>query len=140
MVETLWATTVWAYSSTLERGNTFEFRSRKRTGISAGFTFRKVGGVGIPGGRRRRAAAIAVCTSWAAASMERSRANCRVIWVLSWPLLEVIDSKPGMVANWRSSGMAIAAAMVSGPAPGKPALTWMVGNSTLGRLLTGRRL
>ncbi len=44
---------------------------------------------------------------------------------------------PATVANWRSSGVATAVAMVSGLAPGRLALTWMVGKSTLGRSLTG---
>ena len=49
---------------------------------SAGLTLRKVGGVGMPGGRRRVHAAMAACTSCAAASMSRSRANCSVMLVL----------------------------------------------------------
>src|SRR6185295_17277411 len=53
------------------------------------------------------------------------------------PLLEVMESMPEMVANWRSSVVATEAAMVSGLAPGRPAETWMVGKSTLGRSLTG---
>ena len=42
-----------------------------------------------------------------------------------------------MVANCFSSGSATADAMVSGLAPGRPACTWMVGKSTVGRSLTG---
>ena len=42
-----------------------------------------------------------------------------------------------MVANCFSSGSATAEAMVSGLAPGRPACTWMVGKSTVGRSLTG---
>ena len=42
-----------------------------------------------------------------------------------------------MVENWRSSGVATDAAMVSGLAPGRLAFTWMVGKSTFGRSLTG---
>ncbi len=44
-----------------------------------------------------------------------------------------------MVENCPSSGVATAAAMVSGDAPGSSAVTWMVGKSTLGSSLTGRR-
>ena len=44
---------------------------------------------------------------------------------------------PATVANWRSSGVATAEAMVSGLAPGSEAFTWRVGKSTLGRSLTG---
>src|SRR6185369_17746906 len=53
------------------------------------------------------------------------------------PLLDVMESMPAMVANWRSSVVATDAAMVSGLAPGRPAETWMVGKSTFGRSLTG---
>src|SRR5262249_60246551 len=44
---------------------------------------------------------------------------------------------PGMVENWRAGGGAAAEAMVPGLAPGRPALTWRGGKSTLGRSLTG---
>ena len=42
-----------------------------------------------------------------------------------------------MVENCASSGVATAAAMVSGDAPGNCAVTWMVGKSTCGNSLTG---
>jgi len=45
---------------------------------------------------------------------------------------------PLMVENWFSSGEATDEAMVSGSAPGRLALTWMVGKSMLGRSETGR--
>ena len=38
---------VWAYSSTAESGSVGELRARKRTGESAGLTFRMVGGLGM---------------------------------------------------------------------------------------------
>ncbi len=53
-------------------------------------------------------------------------------------LVEVIESMPAMVENCFSSGVATAEAMVSGLAPGRLAVTWIVGKSTLGRSLTGR--
>ncbi len=96
------------------------------------------GGVGMPGGIWGWAAAMAACTSWAAASMLRSRVNWIVIWVLPSALVEVIESMPAMVENCFSSGVATAEAMVSGLAPGSDAVTWMVGKSMLGRSLTGR--
>ena len=92
----------------------------------------------MPGGSRRSAAAMADCTSWAAASSERSSENCRVTLVEPRELLEVMESRPGMVENCRSSGVATFAAMVSGLAPGRLAYTWSVGKSTFGRSLTGR--
>ena len=69
--------------------------------------------------------------------MLRLRLNCRVIWVEPSMLVEVIWSTPAMVENCFSSGMATAEAIVSGLAPGRATLTWMVGKSTLGRSLTG---
>jgi hypothetical protein len=41
------------------------------------------------------------------------------------------------VVNWRSSGLATVAAIVSGSPPGRAAPTLSVGKSTLGRSLTG---
>src|SRR6267142_1192850 len=91
----------------------------------------------MPGGIWGCAAAIAACTSWAAASMLRSSVNWIVIWVVPRALVEVIESMPAMVENCFSSGVATAEAMVSGLAPGRLAVTWMVGKSMLGRSLPG---
>ena len=85
------------------------------------------GGDGIPGGRLRELRAIIVCTSCAAASMSRSRSNVSVMFVLPWLLRELIVVMPEIVENCFSSGVAIADAIVSGLAPGRPALTWIVG-------------
>src|SRR5215510_11661905 len=106
-------------------------------GESAGFTFWKVGGVGISGGSWPPAAVIAACTSSAAPSRLRLRLNWIVM--LDWPreLVEVIESMPAIVENCFSSGVATDEAIVSGLAPGKEALTKMVGKSTFGRSLTG---
>jgi hypothetical protein len=81
---------------------------------------------------------MAACTSWAAASMFRLSVNWMVICVTPSALVEDIESMPAMVVNWRSSGVATAEAMVSGLAPGREAVTWMVGKSTFGRSFTGR--
>jgi hypothetical protein len=94
------------------------------------------GGAGICGSCRA-ARAIIACTSCAAASMSRESANCSVMLVLPWLLVELTESRPAIVANCFSSGNATADAMVSGLAPGRPACTWMVGKSTVGRSLTG---
>jgi hypothetical protein len=80
---------------------------------------------------------MAVCTSWAAASMLRSRLNCRVIWVVDWLLVEVIELTPAMLENCCSRGVATAVAMVSGEAPGREAFTCRVGKSIVGRSLIG---
>ena len=107
-------------------------------GESAGLTLRNEGGVGISEGNLRCAAAMAACTSCAAASMSRSRLNCRVMDVAPRALTELMSSSPEMVENCASSGVATAAAMVSGEAPGRLAETEMVGKSTLGSSETGR--
>ncbi len=44
---------------------------------------------------------------------------------------------PAMALNWRSSGVANELATVSGSAPGRLAVTAMVGNSTCGSEATG---
>ncbi len=59
--------------------------------------------------------------------MLRSSENWIVMEVLPSELEEFIESMPAMVENCRSSGVATDAAMVSGLAPGRSALTWMVG-------------
>src|SRR5688500_436780 len=60
-----------------------------------------------------------------------------VIDVLPSELVEVIESMPAMVDNCCSIGVATADAMVSGVAPGRLALTTIVGKSMFGRSLTG---
>src|SRR4051812_6845536 len=99
-------------------------------GKSAGLSFRNDGGVGRSGGSWRAALEIADWTSRAAESMSRLRLNWRVMDVV--PRALVLDrlSSPGMVVNSFSSGVATAEAIVSGLAPGRLALTWMVGKST----------
>ena len=98
---------------------------------------RKLGGLGRLLGNWPCAALIAVCTSSAAPSMLRSRSNCSVIWVSPSELLEVICDSPAISENWRSSGCATLAAMVSGLAPGSRPVTWRVGKSTWGSGATG---
>ena len=93
----------------------------------------------IPGGRSRSVFAIIACTSCAAASMLRSSANWIVICVDPRFEIDVMLSMPAIVENCFSSGVATADAIVSGLAPGSDAETWIVGKSTVGRSLTGRR-
>ena len=59
--------------------------------------------------------------------MLRLSANCSEIEVDPWRLVDVIVSMPGIVENSFSSGVATADAMVSGLAPGRLALTEIVG-------------
>src|SRR5579863_7952281 len=98
-----------------------DVRARKKTGESAGFTFAYDGGAGMFGGSWRDAAAMAEATSCAAASMLRLRLNCSVMEVDPRKLAELIESRPAMVENCRSSGVATAEAIVSGLAPGSEA-------------------
>src|SRR5271170_4569518 len=107
-------------------------------GASEGFTFRKLGAAGRLVGSCALAALMADWTSWAAASILRLRSNCRMTLVEPMALTEVICVTPAISENWRSSGVATFDAMVSGLAPGRLALTWMVGKSTWGRAATGR--
>src|SRR4051795_8269570 len=51
--------------------------------------------------------------------------------------LDDIEEMPAIVESWRSMMPATEAAMVSALAPGKVAVTAMVGKSTLGRADTG---
>ncbi len=81
----------------------------------------------MPGGSCRNVLEIAACTSWAAASMSRASVNCSVIDVPPRVLEDVIASSPAIVENCFSSGVATAAAIVCGLAPGSPADTVMVG-------------
>src|SRR4030067_999698 len=55
-------------------------------------------------GSRDAALVMAAWTSWAAASMFRSRVNVSVICVNPRPLLETMESSPAIVVNWRSEG------------------------------------
>src|ERR1700681_3348660 len=114
-----------------------ELSASMKMGESAGFTFLYVGLLGRFAGRLPRAALMAACTSRAAASMFRFRSNCSVMLVDPRALDEVISVTAAMRPNWRSSGVATDEAMVSGLAPGRPALTEIVGNSTSGRGDTG---
>src|SRR5208283_5391260 len=82
---------------------------------------------------------MAAWVSRAAASMLRFKSNCRVTFDPPRLLDEVISVTAAMRPNWRSKGVATDEAMISGLAPGKPALTEIVGKSTWGSGDTGRR-
>src|SRR5260370_26697612 len=127
-----------AYSATVEVGNVVDDSTICMIGASAGFTLRCVGGLGIDDGSERAAAAIADCTSCAAASMLRSSENCSVIVASPSVETEVMVSMPAIVENCFSSGVATAEAIASGFAPGSCAWTWIVGKSPLGNALIGR--
>src|SRR6185503_2448578 len=71
--------------------------------------------------------------------MLRERSNCIVMLVEPSWLVDVIWFTPAMRPNCRSSGVATDDAIVSGLAPGNPALTLITGYSTWGIGATGRR-
>ena len=87
----------------------------------------RMDGARMSWGSWRRAWLTADCTSCAAASMSRLSANWSVMFVDPSELRDVMSSSPGIVANCRSRGVATAAAMVSGLAPGSDADTDSVG-------------
>ncbi len=60
-----------------------------------------------------------------------------VMLVSPTEFVDVIESMPAMVENCFSIGVATEEAIVSGLAPGRDALTKIVGKSTFGRSLTG---
>ena len=137
MVDNRGETTFSAYSFTSEIGSVRDVSDRKKIGKSAGLTFRKAGGSEMSGGSCRIEAEMADCTSRAAASMLRSSSNSRVTRVVPSALSDVIARTPAIFENWFSSGVATAAAIVSGLAPGRRAETSMVGKSTFGSSATG---
>src|SRR5664279_2507031 len=127
------------YSLTADSGSVSEASEMNSTAKSDGLTFRKLGGMVISIGNRRCAMVSAVCTSSAAASMFRLRSNWMTIAVVPCDDVDDIDEMPAMVESWRSIGPATDAAMVSALAPGKVAVTAMVGKSTLGSAETGNK-
>src|SRR4051812_21226546 len=119
-------------------GRVVDVTPMKTIGMSEALLFRNDGGLGMPGGSRGVAALIAVTTSTDAPSMLRFKSNCSEMEVEPIELTEVIESRPEIPVNCRSRGVATAEAMVAGEAPGRLALTLMVGKSTVGRSATGR--
>ena len=108
-------------------------------GVAAGLDLRNVGDDGRSAGRSVSAALIAACTSRAAPSILRARSNWIVTRVEPSELREVSSVTPAISPSRRSSGAATVAAIVSGSAPGRLAVTLMVGKSTVGMLATGRK-
>ena len=107
-------------------------------GVALGSALRKLGRVGRSVGRSACAAFSAACTSPAARSMRRSRSNCSVMFAMPTELVDQIRSTPEIAARRRSSGAVTDAAITPGSAPGRLAVTWIVGYSMAGRLTTGR--
>src|ERR1700690_239850 len=120
------------------RGTTSDSSVKSSIGWSAGLIFRYLGNEGRLAGRNPADELIAACTSRAAALISRLRSNCRMTTADPTELREVISLTPAMRVNCFSSGVATDAAMTSGLAPGKLALTVMVGKSTSGNAETGK--
>src|SRR5882724_7836617 len=137
--DSAWPMVMSPYSLTADSGSVADPNATNSTGKSAGLTLRKLGGIVISIGNRRCAMVSAVCTSRAAASMLRLRSNWIVMALVPCDELDDIDEMPAMVDSWRSMMPATDAAMVSALAPGKVAVTAMVGKSTLGSAETGNR-
>ena len=81
----------------------------------------------MPAGSSGIAAAIAVCTSTVALSMSRSEIELQRDVGAAVPLRDVIESRPAMVVNWRSSGLATDDAIVHRIAARQARLTFSVG-------------
>ncbi len=113
--------------------------ARISTGAALGLDLRNVGLV-MSLGRSAAAALSAACTSRAAASMERDRLNSTQMLVLPSVLTEDTLVTPAILPRRRSSGAATVRAIVSGSAPGRPAVTLIEGSSTEGSPATGRLL
>src|SRR6266403_5983473 len=69
--------------------------------------------------------------------MLRLRSNWMVMALVPCDELDDIDEMPAIVDSWRSMMPATEAAIVSALAPGRVAVTAMVGKSTLGSADTG---
>src|SRR5476649_980577 len=117
--------------------NVSDVSARIMTGASAGLTLRYCGLLRRSVGMSARAALIAACTSRDAPSISRDRSNCRVTRELPTVLVEVISLTPAIAPRRFSSGVVTLVATVSGEAPGRLAVTEMVGKSTLGSGATG---
>src|SRR6218665_3812538 len=96
-------------------------------GVAALLRLRETGLLRSVGGRAWRAALIGACTAGAAASVSRSRANCRLTRAVPLALTEVISLPPAINPKRRSNGVVTVLAMVSGLAPGMLAETEIAG-------------
>jgi hypothetical protein len=67
-------------------------------------------------------------------------ANCKWMLVAPSALVDVICSTPAISPRRRSSGAATVAAITDGDAPGRLAVTLIIGKSTFGIEATGRTL
>src|SRR5215831_8350420 len=124
-IEMRCAIIVSAYSVTVYIGSVDDFTERNITGNCDGLFFVTLGGCGMLAGKAARETA--ACTSCVAASMLRVSSNCTVMAVPPCVLDELNDWTPAIVAISRSNGVATELAMVSGLAPGRPAVTCIVG-------------
>ncbi len=125
-IDSRWASVTSPNSSSVESGTTSDVSASVRIGASAGLVFWYDGGR-MPCGSVRSVWVMAACTSCAAPSMFRSSANCTTICVSPRLDVDVMLSMPAIVENCFSSGVATVAAIVAGLAPGRSAVTVIVG-------------
>jgi len=92
----------------------------------------------IPEGNIGRAWLMAACTSRAALLTSRFKSNIKEIRVEPSELRELISVTPEIEPKACSNGVATLEAMVSGLAPGKLALTEIMGKSICGNGATGK--
>src|ERR1700739_1593313 len=99
-------------------------------GWSAGLIFLYLGRDGRFAGRDPAEELMAACTSRAAELISRLKSNWSVTEADPTELLDVISVTPAMRVNCFSRGVATDAAITDGLAPGRLALTVIVGKST----------
>src|SRR5580704_720630 len=131
------ANTEEAMSYNCGLGTTSDSSVISNMGWSAGLIFRYLGREGRFEGRKPAAELMAAWTSRAAPLMSRLKSNWSVMFADPTELLDVISVTPAIRVNCFSSGVATDAAITSGLAPGRLALTLMVGKSTSGNADTG---
>src|ERR1700683_3117540 len=136
--ESFCANTELAMSYNCGLGTTSDSSVISRIGWSAGLIFRYFGREGRLAGRVPAEELMAACTSRAAELMSRLRSNWSVTDADPTELEDVISVTPAMRVNCFSRGVATDAAITSGLAPGRPALTVIVGKSTSGNAETGK--
>src|SRR5262249_52467978 len=108
-------------------GTVFEVSARIMIGVAAGLDLRNDGRDGRSLGRSVSAALMAACTSRAAPSILRLRSNWTEVRGEPSELPGANSVTAGISPSRRSSGAATVDAIVSGSAPGRLAVTLIVG-------------
>ena len=101
----------WARSFNSQSGMVLERRLNSRTGWSAGLNLASTGGFSNPGDKADLASSIAAWAWFAASFMSRPSRKRTTMVVLFCALVERMDSIPGMLASFSSSGFVTARSM-----------------------------